>query len=129
MLCSPQAATFSSSFSADENVPDSHPLVGTVEAGLRKCRPGRSSCLPVSATPVGDERGSTAHLRPASLGPHALITFHWPRAQDRRGYCSRWSCLCTRPLMELRRHTRVNWFVSPIYLVDVPSALPGPTVC
>ena len=31
--------------------------------------------------------------------------------------------------MELRRHTGVNWFVSPIGLVDVPSALLGPVVC
>ena len=31
--------------------------------------------------------------------------------------------------MELRRHTWVNWFVSPICLVDVPSALLGPIVC
>jgi len=29
--------------------------------------------------------------------------------------------------MELRR--RVNWFVSPICLIDVPSALLGPIVC
>jgi len=28
--------------------------------------------------------------------------------------------------MELRRHTGVNWFVSPICLVDAPSALLGP---
>jgi len=34
-----------------------------------------------------------------------------------------------RPLMELRRHTGVNWFVSPICLVDVPSALLEPIVC
>ena len=26
-------------------------------------------------------------------------------------------------------HTRVNWFVSPFCLVDVPSALLGPIVC
>ena len=31
--------------------------------------------------------------------------------------------------MELRRRTRANWFVSPIYLVGVPSALLGPIVC
>ena len=41
----------------------------------------------------------------------------------------RWPCSCTRPLMELRYHTWVNWFVSPICLVDVPSALLGPIVC
>jgi len=31
--------------------------------------------------------------------------------------------------MKLSRHTWVNWFVSPICHVDVPSALPGPIVC
>ena len=41
----------------------------------------------------------------------------------------RWPCSCTMPLMELRCHTWVNWFVSPICLVDVPSALLGPIVC
>ena len=61
-------------------VPDSYRLVGTVEAGLRKCRLGRSSCLPVPATPVGDERGSTAHLRPASLRPHLRRTHQPPLA-------------------------------------------------
>jgi len=47
----------------------------------------------------------------------------------RRECGSRRPCSCTRPLMELRRHTRVNWFVSPICLVDVPSTLLGPIVC
>ena len=47
----------------------------------------------------------------------------------RKEYGSRRPCSCTRPLMELRRHTWVNWFVSPICLVDVPSALLGPIVC
>jgi len=47
----------------------------------------------------------------------------------RREYGSRRPCSCTRPLMELRRHTWVNWFVSPICLVDVPSALLGPIIC
>jgi len=61
-------------------VPDSYCLVGTVEAGLRKCRLGRSSCLPVPATPVGDQRGSTAHLRPASLRPHLRRTHQPPLA-------------------------------------------------
>jgi len=56
-------------------------LVGTVEAGLRKCRLGRSSCVPVPASSVGDERGSTAHLRPASLRPHLRRTHQPPLAQ------------------------------------------------
>jgi len=54
----------------------------------------------------------------------ALISLHWLRAQELRRPCS-----CTSPLMEPRRHTRVNWFVSPIFLVGVPSALLGPIVC
>ena len=57
-------------------------LVGTVEAGLRKCRLGPSSCLPVPASSVGDERGSTAHLRPASLRPHLRRTHQPPLAPD-----------------------------------------------
>jgi len=36
----------------------------------------------------------------------------------RRGNSSRRPCSCTRPLMELRRHTWVNRFVSPICLVE-----------
>jgi len=47
--------------------------------------------------------------------------------------CCCCSCSCDAEemvlIMELRRHTPVNWFVSPIYLVGVPSALPGPIVC
>jgi len=47
----------------------------------------------------------------------------------RRECGSRRPCSCTMPLMEPRRHTWVNWFVSPICLVDVLSALLGPIVC
>ena len=35
----------------------------------------------------------------------------------------------SRPIMKLRHHTWVNWFVSPICLVGVPSTLLGPIVC
>ena len=103
VLRSPQAATFNSSFSASDYVPDTYCLVGTVEAKLRKCRLGRSSCLPVPASSVGDERGSTAHLRPASVrhSDHisdALISLHWLRAQERVRFK-------TAVLMELRRHS------------------------
>jgi len=55
-------------------------LAGTVEAGLRKCRLGLSSCLPVPASSVGDERDSLAHLRPASLKPHLRRTHQPPLA-------------------------------------------------
>jgi len=41
---------------------------------------GRSSCLPVLASSVGDERGSTAHLRPASLRPYLRRTHQPPLA-------------------------------------------------
>jgi len=71
---------FNPSFSASDYIPDSYCLVGTVEAGLRKCRLGRSSCLPVPASSVGDERGSTAHLRPVSLRPHLRRTHQPPLA-------------------------------------------------
>jgi len=49
---------------------------GTVEVGLPKCCLGRSSCLPVPATAVGDESSSTSHLRPASF----RRTHHTPLA-------------------------------------------------
>ena len=44
------------------------------------CRIGRSSCLLVPVSSVGDERGSTAHLRPASLRPHLRRTHQPPLA-------------------------------------------------
>jgi len=85
MLCGSQAAAFYPTLCANDYVPDSYRLAGTVEAGLRKCRFRRSSGLPSSPTSVGDERGSTAHLWSASHRPHldALITLHWLRAQER----------------------------------------------
>ena len=102
MLCSPQAATFNSSFSASDYVPNSYCLVGTVEAGLRKCRLGRSSCPPVLASSVGDERGSTAHLWLASLRSHFRRTYQPPLApgsgesavQDGRAHVQghSWNC-------------------------------------
>jgi len=55
-------------------------LAGTVEAGLRKCRFGRSSGLYSSPTSVGDERSSTAHLRSASHRPQFGCTHHPPLA-------------------------------------------------
>ena len=41
---------------------------------------GRSSCLPVPASSVSYERGSTAHLWPASLRPHLQRTLQPPLA-------------------------------------------------
>ena len=113
-------------------VPDSYCLVGTVEAGLRKCRLGRSSCLPVPASSVGDERGSTAHhgLRHSDHISDALISLRWLRAQERVRFK-------TAVLMHKATHGTapsylsqlVRVTVSPICLVDVPSALLGPIVC
>jgi len=70
--------------------------------GLWKCRLGRSSCLPVPASSVSDERGSTAHLRPASLRPHLRHTRQPPLApgsgecmvQDGRAHVQghSWNC-------------------------------------
>ena len=117
-------------FSASDYLPDSYCLAGTVEAGLRKCRLGRSSCLPVPASSVSDERGSTAHyaacVTPTTSPTHSSASVG---SGLRRECGSRRPCSCTRPLMELRRHTFVNCFVSPICLVGVPSALLGPIVC
>ena len=108
---------------ASDYVLDSYCLVGTVEAGLRKCRLGLSSCLPVVASSVGDERGSTARLRPASLRTRLRRT-HQPPLAPGSGE--------SRPTVhdvEPHRQTWVKWFVSPIWLVDVPSALLGPILC
>ena len=71
VLCSPQAATSNLSFSTNDYIADSYHLLATVEAGLWKCNLGWSSCLPVPASPVGDERSST------SLRPHFRCT-HYP---------------------------------------------------
>jgi len=61
-----------------------HRLAGTVEAGLPKCRFGQSFSLLSSPTSVGDERGSTAHLRCASHRPHLGCTHHPPLAPSPR---------------------------------------------
>ena len=84
------------------HVPDTYCVVGTVEAGLRKCRLGRSSCVPVQASSVGNERGRTAHLPPASLRPHLRRTHQPPLApgsgestvQDGRAHVQghSWNC-------------------------------------
>jgi len=84
MLCGSQAAAFYQTLCANDYVPDSYRLAGTVEAGLRKCSFGRSSGLPSSPTSVGDERGSTAHLRSASHRPHLGCIHHPPLAPKPR---------------------------------------------
>ena len=63
---------------------------------------GWSSCLPVPASSVSDERGSTAHLWPASLRPHLQRTLQPPLAlvsgestvQDGRAHVQghSWNC-------------------------------------
>jgi len=58
MLCGSQAAVFSPTLCANDYVPDSYHLTGTVEAGLRKQRSGQSSGLPCMPTSVGDEQGN-----------------------------------------------------------------------
>jgi len=80
MLCSSQAAAFYPTLRANDYIPDSYRLTGTVDAGLRKCCFGRSSGPPSSPTSVGDERGSTAHHRSASHRPHLGCTHHPPLA-------------------------------------------------
>ena len=57
-----------------------------------------------------------------------ILTSAFIGSRLRREYGSRRPCSCTRPLKELRHHTWVNWFVSLICLVDVPSPLLGPIV-
>jgi len=70
------SAAFYPKVCANDYVPDSYRLAATIEAGLRKCRFGRSSGLPSSPSSVGDERGSTAHLRSASHRPPLGCTRH-----------------------------------------------------
>ena len=88
MLRSAQAATFYSSFSASDYVPDSYCLavsLSRLAAGLRKCRLGRSSCLPVRR--LLSVMNAAARLiygpRHSDHISNALISLHWLRAQER----------------------------------------------
>jgi len=95
--------------------------------------PSWHSCLPVPPTPVSDERDSTRLLYGLRHSDHifdGLITLHWLRAQERvRFKTAVLVYKSTRGTASLRRHTWVNWFVSPICLVSAPSAVLGPIVC
>jgi len=85
-----------------QSIPNSNRLVGTIKAGLWKCRLGWSSDIPFPWTPASDERGSTANLRPASLRPHLRRTHQPPLApgsgestvQDGRAHVQghSWNC-------------------------------------
>ena len=59
----------------------------------------------------------------AAMWAVATITIAAAAAAMQRRCCAKMVLI-----MELHRHTPVNWFVSPIYLVGVPSALPGPKI-
>ena len=127
VLCSPQAATFNSSFSASDYVPDHYSLSGTVEVGLLKCL---LAGLPVylsrrlqSVMNTAVHSSSMACITQTTSQTHSSPSIG---SGLRREYGSRRPCSCTRPLVELRHHTWVNWFVSPICLVGVPST---PIVC
>jgi len=72
---------------------------------------------------TGQHGSSTACVTPTTTPTHSSSSIG---SGLRRECGSRRPCSRTRPLMELRRHTWVNWFVSPICLVGVPSALLGP---
>ena len=89
----------------------------TVEAGLRKCRLGWSSCLPVPASSVSDERGSMAHLRPASLRPHLRRT-HQPALAPSSGESIRFK---TAVLMYKATHGTAPSYLSQLVRVaDLP---------
>jgi len=129
LTCRPQAATFTSPFSASVYAPDSHCL-----AVLSRLDYGNAVMVGFPAylfRRLQSVMNAAAHLiyglRHSDHISDALVSLHWLRLRRECG--SRRPCSCTRPLMELRRHTRVNWFVSPICLVDVPSTLLGPIVC
>jgi len=82
-------------------IPDSYRLAGTVEAGLWKCRFGRSSDLRSLPTSVGDERGSTAYSWCTSHRPHLGCTHHPPLAPSPgEGIVQDGHAKCTRPVME-----------------------------
>jgi len=106
MLCSSQAAAFCSALCANDYIPASYRLIGTVEAGLKICRFGQSSSLPSSRTSVGDECGSTAHLLSESHRPH-LGCIHHPQLAPSPGegiVQSGRAHECTRLLVEPRRY-------------------------
>jgi len=94
---------------------------------------GRSSCLAVlaTATPVGDERGSTAHLWPASLRPHLRRTHQPPLApssgestvQDGHAHVQGHSWNCAIVPESTGSCRRSTWLAFP------RSTLPGPIVC
>jgi len=124
VLPSPQAATFNSSFSVSDYLPDTYCLVGTVDDGLWKSHLRQSSCLHVPASSVGDERGSTAHLRPASFRPHLRRTRQPPLApgsgestvQDGRAQVQghSWNCdTIPESTGSCRRSARTNHLLVP----------------
>ena len=84
VLRNPQATTFNSSFSDSDYVPDSYCLAGTVEAGLRKCRLGRSPCLFQRLQSVMNGAARLIYgLRHSDHNSDALIILHCLRAQER----------------------------------------------
>ena len=89
VLRSPQAATFNRSVIQCKRLRyrllSSRWYCRELEAGLRKCRLGRSSCLPVPASSVGDKR-LVYGLRHSGHVSDAFISLHWLRAQERVRY-------------------------------------------
>jgi len=142
MLCGSQAAAFYPTLCATDHVPDSYRLAGSVEAGLRKCRFGRSSGLPSSPTSVGDERDSMAHLRFASHRPHPVCTHHSPLASspgegivqhgNARVQVSSWSRELVRvadlPGWRCLRFTRTNLLLVPSVKMSTAFPVAGPTI-
>jgi len=110
-------------FTASDYASDSNRLAGTVEAGLRKCRVGRSSCRPVPASSVGVNAAARLiyGLRHSDHISNALISLHWPRAQERVRFK-------TAVLMYKAAHGTAPSYLSQLVRVaDLPGRLSLPS--
>ena len=103
VVCSPQAATFHSSFSANEYVPDSYHLVGTVVLSRLDYRNAVLAGLPAYLfRRLQSVMKAAARLIYGLRHSDALITLHWLWAQEKVRFKT---AVLTGLLIELRRHT------------------------
>jgi len=105
----------------------------TASSVLSRLDYGNAVLAFLSTCPADSSQYSTRLLYGLRHSDHifdGLITLHWLRAQERvRFKTAVLVYKSTRGTASLRRHTWVNWFVSPICLVSAPSAVLGPIVC
>jgi len=82
ILCGSQTAAFYPTVCANDLVPDSYRLAGTAEAGLRKCRFGRSSGLYLLRR-LQSVINATARLIFGLRGTdHIFVSFYLPSASE-----------------------------------------------